>query len=300
MDKRKRRGSLLSAILILLCVAVVAAIVWGVAVGIGKLMDYESNTTIGAESQAEVPGESMGEDTSPPEVEPVDTLPKNTYATDGFYDIGGLKRYYSAGVEGVAGIDVSSYQQEIDWKAVKEAGVSFAMIRVGYRGYATGELDLDDCFKANIQGAIDAGIDVGVYFFSQALNEEEAVEEAEFVIEQLQDYELQYPVVFDWEEMTSVQARTDEMNMLLLTSCALAFCQTVEEAGYRAGIYFNQAYGYQQLNLPSLQDYVFWLAQYEDAPTFVYDFQMWQYSNEGTVPGIEGPVDMNIAFRDAE
>lgn len=300
MDKRKRGSRLPSLILIVLCVAVAAAVIWGIVAGIAKLMDYGSSTTIGSESQAEVPGESMEESDPPAEVEPVETLPKNTYATDGFYDLGALKRYYSAGVEGVAGIDVSSYQQEIDWEAVKAAGVSFAMIRVGYRGYSTGELDLDDCFEANIQGAIDAGIDVGVYFFSQALTEEEAVEEAKFVLEQVRSYELQYPIVFDWEEMTSVQARTDEMNMLMLTACALAFCQTVEEAGYRAGIYFNQSYGYQQLNLPSLQDYAFWLAQYEDTPSFVYNFQMWQYTNEGTVPGIEGPVDLNIAFREKE
>lgn len=296
MNKRKRGGRGLTLILIMICLAIGAAIVWGIVAGIGKIMDYGNHATISSESEAEVPGESMDNtlETNPEEI-PVESLPKNTYATDGFYERDGLKCYYSAGVRGVPGIDVSSYQGDIDWKAVKEAGVEFAMIRVGYRGYVTGELDLDDCFEDNIQGALDAGIQVGVYFFSQALNEEEAVEEAEFVLAQIQDYDVSYPVVFDWEEMET-QARTDEMNMLYLTSCALAFCQTVEEAGYTAGVYFNQVYGYQQLNLPSIQDYIFWLAQYEDAPTFVYDFQMWQYTNEGTVPGIEGPVDMNISF----
>lgn len=296
MNRRKRGSRWLTLILILICLAIGAAVVWGIVAGISRIKEYGSNATIGNESEAEVPGESMDQDfeTDPEEV-PAESLPKNTYATDGFYERNGLKCYYSAGVRGVPGIDVSSYQGDIDWQAVKEAGVEFAMIRVGYRGYVTGELDLDDYFEANIQGALDAGIQVGVYFFSQALNEEEAVEEAEFVLEQIQGYDVSHPVVFDWEEMET-QARTDEMNMIYLTACALAFCQTVEEAGYQAGVYFNQAYGYQQLNLPSIQDYTFWLAQYEETPTFVYDFQMWQYTNEGTVAGIEGPVDMNISF----
>lgn len=294
--KNRKRGSLgLTLILILLCLAIAAAIIWGIVAGIRKIMDYGNNATISSESEAEVPGESMGQSDNVPEEIPVESLPKNTYATDGFYDRDGLKRYYSAGVRGVPGIDVSSYQGDIDWQTVKEAGVEFAMIRVGYRGYVTGELDLDDCFEDNIQGALEAGVQVGVYFFSQALTEEEAVEEAEFVLSQIEGYDVTYPVVFDWEEM-EVQARTDEMNMLHLTACALAFCQTVEAAGYEAGVYFNQAYGYQQLNLPSLQDYTFWLAQYEDTPTFVYNFQLWQYTNQGTVPGIEGPVDLNVAF----
>lgn len=297
MDKRKRGNRVLTLIIIFICIAVGAAVIWGISAGISKLRDYGNNATIGKEEQEERSGESMENSSSAiSEEAPVESLPKNTYASDGFYERDGLKNYYSAGVRGVPGIDVSSFQGEIDWEAVREAGVVFAMIRVGYRGYITGELDLDDCFEANIQGALDAGLQVGVYFFSQALTEEEAVEEAEFVLEQIRDYDVQYPIVFDWEEM-EVQARTDEMNMLMLTSCALAFCKTVEEAGYKAGIYFNQAYGYQQLNLPSLQDYTFWLAQYEDIPSFVYDFQIWQYSNEGSVPGIEGPVDLNLAFQ---
>ena len=125
---------------------------------------------------------------------------------------------------------------------------------------------------------------------------EEAVEEAEYVLNWIEGYDIRYPVVFDWEEVEDT-ARTDDMNMLMLTSCAEAFCKTIEEAGYTASIYFNQVYGYTQLNLVSLMEYDFWLAEYAETPTFVYDFQMWQYTNEGTVSGISGPVDLNIYFK---
>ena len=171
------------------------------------------------------------------------------------------------------------------------------MVRVGYRGWSSGELDLDDDFKAHIEGALNAGLDVGVYFFSQALNVDEAVEEALFTIEQIKDYDITLPVVFDWEEVDAESARTNEMDMRQLTSCAQAFCKTVEDAGYTGGVYFNQAYGYEQLNLYSLKDHVLWLAEYDEHPSFLYDFQMWQYTDSGTVPGIDGDVDMNILFR---
>lgn len=118
------------------------------------------------------------------------------------------------------------------------------------------------------------------------------------MLEQIKDYTITYPIIFDWEEVNTPEgARTDEMNMLMLTTCAQEFCKTIEEAGYDACIYFNQTYGYQQFNLVSLSDYLFWLAEYDTHPSFAYHFQLWQYTNEGTVPGIEGHVDLNIAFK---
>jgi len=227
---------------------------------------------------------------------PEQRLPKNVYEADGFYEQNGLLLYDGPDAVGVAGIDVSSYQKSIDWQKVKEAGVEFAMIRLGYRGYTTGNLDLDDYFLENMENAAAAGVKIGIYFFSQALNEEEAREEAAFVINWLRGYDIEYPVVFDWEEVDA-EARTDDMKMVMLTNCALAFCEEIEKAGYTPGIYFNQIYGYQILSLPSLENYVFWLAEYNDVPTFAYDFTMWQYTNEGNVPGISGPVDMNICFQ---
>ena len=295
MKEQKRRSRGLTIILLLLALLLLAAVVWGVGSALQKLLAYSQDTQIGTQqSEEEVPGQSV-EDAESTIPDALEGLPRNRYEPSGFYSEDGILRYETDSVEGVPGIDVSSHQGEIDWQQVKDAGIEFAMIRVGYRGYETGELALDEYFTHNVEGALAAGLQVGVYFFSQALNEEEAVEEAEYVLEQLADYEITYPVIFDWEEV-SVPARTDEMNMLLLTACAKAFCQRVEEEGFRAGVYFNQAYGYQQFNLLSLKDHIFWLAQYEDVPTFVYNFQMWQYTNEGSVPGISTNVDLNLCF----
>ena len=292
MKKHQRKGGTIAAIIIIISL-IAAAVGWGVLQLWNRMTEYGSSATIVQPPEEEQEQSYLDADGTETEEKPA--IPENKYASDGFYDRNGLKCYYKAGIRGVPGIDVSSHQQDIDWKAVKEAGVEFAMIRIGYRGYVSGEIALDEFYEQNMTGAAENEIPVGVYFFSQALTEEEAVEEAEFVLEWIRDYDIQYPVIFDWEEVEA-QARTDEMNMLLLTKCTKAFCDTISEAGYNAGVYFNQAYGYQQLNLPSLQEYVFWLAEYDDYPSFLYDFQMWQYTCTGTVSGINGPVDLNIAF----
>lgn len=297
MKERKRRSRGLTIILLLLSLLLVAAIAWGVLSGIKTLFHYSDTAQIGKtdETLEDDPTiEQEEEDSLIPDA--LEGLPRNRYEPGKFFEQDGIRYYESDTCEGVPGIDVSSHQGEIDWQQVKEAGIEFAIIRLGYRGYVTGELALDEFFVRNIEGAQAAGIDVGVYFFSQALTEEEAVEEADFVLKELEPYHITYPVIFDWEEVSSTSARTNEMNMLLLTACAKAFCERVEEAGLRGGIYFNQAYGYQQFNLLSLKDHIFWLAQYEETPTFVYDFQMWQYTNEGTVSGISTNVDLNICF----
>lgn len=278
---------------IFICAALVFALLWGVAALIAWLGHYGETTTVEPELTPESPSPAPA-----PEDEEddglIDGLPVNAYDPEAFYDEGGFRRY--RGEESAAiGIDVSSHQQEIDWQRVKAAGVEFAMIRVGYRGYTRGDLELDSYFLRNIEGAIAAGLDVGVYFFSQAIDIREAIAEAEFVLNWIDGYDLTYPVVFDWEDIEA-DARTDNMDMITLTGCAYAFCEKIEKAGYRAGIYFNQRFGYQELNLLSLQDYVFWLAEYNPTPTFTYHFDLWQYSAEGTVDGIDTPVDLNLGF----
>jgi len=291
--KRKKRGNRgLRLAIIFICVALLFAVVWGITTVLDRLSRYGDSTVI----QSEAADSEPEEENVAQQEETEDPLPPNDYAPDGFDERNGFKIYSSDGIIGVPGIDVSAYQPDIDWTEVKASGIEFAMIRVGYRGYGSGKLDLDDCFLKHMQGALDAGLDIGVYFFSQALTPEEAVEEAEYVLTWIEGYDITCPVVFDWEEVDA-PARTDDMNMVMLTSCAEAFCKTVEEAGYEAAVYFNQAYGYQQFNLVSLREYQFWLAEYADVPTFAYDFQMWQYTNEGTVPGINGPVDLNIYFK---
>ena len=157
---------------------------------------------------------------------------------------------------------------------------------------------MDERFQANMEGALEAGLDVGVYFFSQATTVAEAEEEADFVLEAIRSYPVRYPVVFDWEYITTGQARTEGMDGQGITQCAAAFCELVSVAGYTPMVYFNQDMGYLVYDLKSLDSSLFWLAEYDSKPDFYYDFDMWQYTHTGTVPGIEGSVDLNLAFRD--
>ena len=285
---RHRRSSVgrTRLILILLCIVRAAAMLWCALSLILRVGTYSGRTV----------GKDPVQEQTP--VEPVDlepTVPENSYDPAGFYEEGGFKRYKSDDTLASVGVDVSAHQQEIDWELVAANGVEFAMIRVGYRGYTEGEIQPDDYFVQNIEGARAAGLDVGVYFFSQALDEQEAIDEANYVLEQIKDYPLSYPVIFDWEDIEA-DARTDGMDSVQLTKNAIAFCDTIKQAGYRAGVYFNQRFGYEEFDLESLQDYVFWLAEYNDTPSFSFHFQIWQYCNDGRVDGIKTDVDLNLAF----
>ena len=180
------------------------------------------------------------------------------------------------GVTARLGIDVSEFQgEEIDWKQVKDSGVEFVIIRLGYRAYGdSGELVLDAMYEQNIQGALEAGLDVGVYFFSQAVNAAEAVEEAEFVLDHLSPYEI--------------------------TGFCKVFCDTVEHAGYESMIYSNMKWMAFTLDMSELSEYDFWYADYHEIPQCPYDYKIWQYSEEGVVPGINANVDLNLWFEKEE
>ena len=195
--------------------------------------------------------------------------------------------------ESILGIDVSEHQREIDWPQVKAAGIEFVIIRVGYRGYETGNINPDKYAQANYQGAIDAGLDVGVYFFSQATNVQEAIEEAQFVLDFTAGWDLKYPVVYDWEYI-GTQARTANVDRRTLTDCSIAFCEEIQAAGREPMVYFNRRQGNNQLFLYELEEYPFWLAMYSYRMTYPYKVEMWQYTNQGRVPGIEGDVDINL------
>ena len=233
----------------------------------------------------------------------LEDVPVNSYDPAGFsYDENGYMTYTEDGVYVTFGVDVSVHQGTIDWQKVADAGVDFAMIRVGYRGYGQeGNMRGDTQFLNNIQGALDAGLDVGIYYFSQAITVEEARQEAAYVIEQIAPYEITYPVVFDWERQNYSGSRTQTIpETELLCDMANAFCADIEAAGYDAMIYFYQSLAYNNLDLSKL-NYPFWLAQYTDYPSFYYDFDMWQYTSSGRVPGISGSVDLNLRFfRDGE
>ena len=198
--------------------------------------------------------------------------------------------------ESVLGIDVSKYQGEIDWQQVKDAGIEFVIIRLGYRGYgAAGGLNEDPMAQENYQGAKEAGLKVGAYFFSQAITVEEAREEAQYAMELAKDWQMDMPLVYDWECLAE-DYRTMGVDARLLTDCTIAFCDTVAAAGYTPMIYFNPNQSHKQMFLAELTGYGFWLAMYSDQMDYQYKVDMWQYTNEGTVPGISGNVDINLYF----
>ena len=198
--------------------------------------------------------------------------------------------------ESELGIDVSSFQGVIDWQQVRDAGVEFVMIRVGGRGYGEeGKLYADARAAENYAGAKAAGLRVGAYFFSQAISVEEAEEEAAYVLDLIRNWTLDMPVVYDWEYLNE-EARTANVDKRTLTDCTLAFCKAMEEAGNEAMIYFNPNQSDNHIYLEELTDYRGWLALYTDRMTYPYQVDMWQYTNTGTVPGIEGPVDINLYF----
>ena len=198
--------------------------------------------------------------------------------------------------ESILGIDVSSYQGQIDWQQVKDAGVEFVMIRIGFRGYGQkGVLCQDTMAQENYLGAKAVGLKVGCYFFSQAITEAEAVEEAEYVMELVADWQMEMPLVYDWECLAA-DYRTMGVDARLLTDCTKAFCDTVEKKGYDSMIYFNPDQSYKDMYLEELVDYGFWLAMYTDQMDYPYKVDMWQYTNQGNVPGITGNVDINLFF----
>jgi len=198
----------------------------------------------------------------------------------------------------IEGIDVSEFQGYIDWQQVKDSGIEFAFIRVGCRTYDDGGIIFDERFKENLYSADRAGIKTGVYFFSQALTVEEALEEADAVIEAIEPFNITYPVVFDWEIIAEDYARTDAISIESLSDCCVAFCERIKEAGYTPMIYQNKSTLLFNVDLPRIKEYDIWLAEYNDEPTYYYDFKIWQYTSEGRVPGISTEVDMNVSFKD--
>lgn len=198
------------------------------------------------------------------------------------------------------GIDVSKFQGEIDWNKVADSGVEFAIIRIGYRGYGTGALMMDEMAIKNIEGALEAKIKVGVYFFSQAITIEEAVEEAEFIIENIKKYDITYPVVYDTEDIVNEDSRADGLSKEERTEIAIAFLERIKKAGYTPVIYANLRWFTMSLDIPELEAYDKWYAYYDKELYFPYKISMWQYTESGQVDGINGSVDLNMSFKDWE
>ncbi len=226
-------------------------------------------------------------------------LPKNEYDFTKLVCQSDFMKYYENGKQtSYVGVDVSKVQDYIDFVKVKKAGIQFVMIRVGARGYGTGQLIVDDYFSENIKRATDAGLDVGVYFYSQAISKDEAVEEANLVLQQLGEYTISYPVAFDMELVTNDTARTDKLSKAERTEITKAFLDTIGAAGYKTIIYGNKEWLIRQIDMSKLTAYDVWLSQQADIPDYPYKFTMWQYNTQGTVDGIAGLVNLNISFID--
>lgn len=199
----------------------------------------------------------------------------------------------------LTGIDVSAHQGKINWKKASKK-VNFAMLRVGYRGYTDGALTTDSTFQYNIKQALKYGVQVGVYFFSQAISVTEAKEEANYLLSLVRKYKITLNVAYDWENIDNVGkgvARTENVTKDMVTQCAVAFCDVIQNAGYEPAIYCNGMLGYLSYDLTQLQDVDIWYANYDStSPDFAYQIRMWQYTDSATLAGINGKVDLNLYF----
>ena len=220
-------------------------------------------------------------------------LLKNPYGPEDFITVNGHVTCTAGHTR--RGLDVSEYQGDIDWDRVYEAGYDFVFIRLGYRGYSVGDIFPDDRALENLAGAKAAGLDVGAYFYAQAISPAEAAEEAQWCLDLLAGESLDLPLVYDWE-WVGPNARTGAMNKATLTECAKTFCAAIETAGYTPMIYFNNHVSRDLLDLKALEQYPFWLAQYKDQMDYPYQVDFWQYTESGKVPGIEGDVDIDLMF----
>lgn len=195
------------------------------------------------------------------------------------------------------GIDVSSYQGVIDWRKVKEDGIEFAILRLGFRGYGdAGNIVLDSTFEKNYKNAKKEGIDIGIYFFSQAITTSEVKEEFEFILEHIKNKEITYPIYFDLEKIKNDTARTDNLTLDEITKMTVEFCNLVKNSGYIPGVYGNSKTFTTRLKLEEINEFSKWYADYLDIPMYPYEFSMWQYTEKGKVNGIITDTDINILF----
>ena len=229
---------------------------------------------------------------------PLEGVPVSGVEQDEFVRDGERIRYTGASYATRWGVDVSNYQGSIDWQALKAQGIEFAYLRLGLRGYGEqGTLYTDRSFARYYEGAKAAGIDVGVYFFSQAVTVREAADEALFALELLDGRALDLPVYYDWEPVSADDSRTAVYDGRYLTAGAAAFCNIIERGGYTAGVYLNRQQGYYRYDLRSLAGRSLWVADYADYPDFYYAYDVWQYEHQARLDGVGEIVDLNLEFR---
>lgn len=258
-----------------------------------QVQETETTTETAETGSEESVQETVSEEVPESSLEQIITMDDITINERGEY------QYQKNGIVSKKGIDVSKYQGTIDWKKTAEDGVSYAMLRVGCRGYgAKGTLLTDETFAQNAKGALDNGIEIGAYFFSQAITKEEALQEAELVIKQLEGYDITYPVAIDIEVVKGEQARQDVLTAEQRTEICIAFCEAIKEAGYTPMIYGDQHTFEQLLDTEQLLEYDFWICETDGQMTFPYRFAIWQYSHEGSVSGIKGETNLSISVKE--
>lgn len=226
-------------------------------------------------------------------------LTKNTFDFTKMEDKAGLKRYMENGRKtSYVGVDISKHTGKVSFDRVKAAGVDYVMIRLGSRGYSTGQITLDENFKENMDGAIAAGLDVGVYFYSQAISPEEAVQEVNFVVQNLEPYRthVKYPVAFNMGFVSNDKSRIEGLSREDKTTVTTSFMEGIRAAGYVPMIYGDKEWLIKEIDMTKLQDYDVWLSQEEEIPDYPYRYNMWQYNTDGVVNGIDGGADLNICF----
>ncbi len=226
-------------------------------------------------------------------------LTKNTYDFTKMEDKAGLKRYMENGRKtSYVGVDISKHTGKVYFPSLKAAGVDYVMIRLGSRGYTTGQITLDENFKENIEGAIEAQLDVGIYFYSQAVSQDEAVQEANFVVQNLEPYRahVKYPVAFNMGFVSNDKSRIEGLGREDKTAVTVSFLDAVRAAGYVPMIYGDKEWLIKEVDLTKLQDYDVWLSQEEEIPDYPYRYAMWQYNTDGVLNGIDGGADLNICF----
>ena len=215
-------------------------------------------------------------------------------SNNGFTEVNGRMVYDDDSYNTITGIDVSEWNGDIDWKSVKEDGIDFAIMRLGYRGYETGKIVYDTMIDSYLADAKEAGLQTGIYFVSQAVDEDEAIEEAKLCLEYAEKYGSTMPIYIDLESNSGSDTRVDDNTKEDWTNIAKAFCDTINESGLKGGIYSNETWASKYLNVDELADYDLWFANYETIPSFSTGMDMWQYSCTGSVEGIETDTDLNV------
>lgn len=202
--------------------------------------------------------------------------------------------------EAIRGVDLSKYNGDVDFGKLKDNGIRFAMLRLGSRGYGTGKITLDEKFVEYAQNAQVAGIQIGAYFYSQAVNETEAVEEANYIVGAVSGFGVKYPIAIDIEKVEGDEARTDKLTTEERTAVVKMFCDAVKGYGYKPVIYATTDMLVAGLDLKELADYDVWLADYDIPTDYPYRFSMWQYNKKGRIDGITGDIDLDLSFIDYE